>query len=1220
MSGLKCKSIVILVILVFLINFGLIGLSADHRTTSPPPIGSSRDVTGNDGYSNAEPISPGSHQGSVDAASDPIDMYKIHLNGSVGLTDIINISVNTTSIGWGFVILWHPDYMDMGIDFVTDQGNGTIDQVITTTATHYIMIYAYAGQYNYWLNFTVTQTTNPKNDMNNDFGNATTAIKGDQLSQSVNETWDYYDVYKINVPKDMNITITADPSADLALDLRLYDAPNSSSDHLISEDSEFTGDRVAVYNDTTLQAGWYYVYVICEKWAGPKSMYGNYLINFSYREPNCPPCINVLDPMYTVWCTSTGLTIKEDVPAKYIIDLTQHFIDDGKPTPPAGCSYKFECNNTNISVSIFTNKTVTFTPAENWFGGPIPVTFYANDSVFECCDTLNVTVSPVNDAPVLHSALTWDISNASKKSDTELQMVQGKNVSILMKAHDDDQVNPDPDELFYDLDLEDCGNTNLTFLPDKLYLDEDTGIINYIPVNDDVGTFLVSARVRDRSSKYDPGVETDSRTISFTVTNKNDNPILSKISTDLNIYQVDSLAMNFSESAKQGEEFEFSVEAIDPDFSTPGGDSLVFSTSTPKFTISPTTIVNKVIVKVNPTNADAMKGLIEGQISVKDIGLMEDWVVLTLPIENANDAPEFTYVGGHMIFENKLIQYTGSDSIFPGDYLNFTLQATDIDELDVLTFTTDNTTFLTGMNPELVIIQDPVNRSAKVSFHPKEEMGDSTVFLKFIVTDDGTPDFDDWVMVEVRVVSKYMPGKEYTLTQEDCDKSYTDVDNDVVTYERDSDGNIVGSRGGHSGLDIISVESRKFNEDIIITVKCARNIEDLSYLKWLDVYIVRSKFDENGSHLKPSEVDRSVWDGLPFQPDSGDIYSSLLTDRFSAYNILGDYFKLDYDSVINGNTWTVTMQLEKFENTFGVSHDTGFEIFAISFDGSQLNTGDLTNIFGPKSYDSAGYNAATAPDVSSLQAGSGSSKDDLLGFDMILIILVIIIVIVVIIAIAFVATRKKKVQAAPVIDSEAPVEVQPAAQPLVPLSVVDEGPVPVTCLNCGWVIRNGSPICVSCGAPAPPPPPPGQPCMYCQVIIPPGAFHCPGCGSRGPDAPPPTTAAQEPAPPSAEQLYGAPQAQPPPEPQPQPTTYGQQSVQPPPQPVQAPMPDPAPTPAPIPPPTPAPAPTPTPAPQIKPKIKEEIPSSPYEDAGIKEIKNDGDKPIIMDREAEELDE
>ncbi len=1212
----------ILLVFMILINLGVFwGMAGIGAVNGPEPLGASRDTGNNNNFDNAEAISPGNHQGSVDVTTDPVDVYKIHLNGSSAVADIINISLEAPVIGLvGLVILFNVDLVEISWSVISNTQQTSIYEVAITTGTHYIMVASMFGTINYWLNVSVTQIANPQHDGNNDFANATTVNPGDSLTRNMNETYNYYDVYKLYAPKDMNITITADPSEDLGVEIYLYDAPNSSSAHLISEESGFTDDIVAVYNDTTIQEGWYYVYVASQGWAGPESMYGSYIINFTIRPPNTPPEIDLNDPKLGLWCDSDGLIIDEDTPRQHAIELPQHFTDDLKPFPPGGLNYWLESDDSNVSANIHINNSVSFTPADNWFGGPVKFTFYANDTVHQCCDTFNVTVLPVNDPPELKATQTWDITNGTINANNEIWVEQGQRTKIDIHTFDNDTANPIPDSLYFNFTFSSGGTTNLTSFPANFTFDENTGKIEYRSTNDDVGKFYIKVKVRDREDPSDIDVETDSRTIVFKVLNRNDNPILVSIITDTREYFIDTTDFYLPEFAIEDRYFNLTANATDPDYSTPKGDILTFSASS-RLALWPATDLNRVKITVLPNNDDATKGYIEGRITVKDDDLLEDFVRLTIPVNNTNDPPEITYVGNNVVLSNKLVHFIGAESVMADEVFNFTIKAKDIDALDNLTFGTENESMTWGLDPELTIIQDFPNRSALISFKPMLLRGGTTKILNFTVEDDGDPTFSDYVNVMFDIIEVVIIEDKYTLTMGDCEKSYSDPENDVVTYERKTNDNIAASKGGEKGIDIISLDSRKFNENLIITVKCADSIENLGMLSYLYVYVVKSTFRENGTHLVPGDMDRTSWEAIAFEPPEDELYSGWLLDKFSASDIGG--FLAQYENEITDNTWTITMELEDFENTFGVSHSTGFEIFAVGYDSSELKfeAGDMTNLFGPKSYDAAGYHAADAPEIGKATGGDGddgsvpSEMDDVLLLSMIIIIIIAVIVIVIV---AVFVTRKKKSQ------------TEPAFPPGRPVAAPGAPPVEVTCKYCGWVIRDGANICPSCGAAAPAPPPPGMPCIYCTTIIPQGALKCPGCGSSAPDAP---------------QIAAAP-AQPTAPPPAQPPQYLQEP---------APLP-PVTTPSPVaatPPPTATPPPrvSPTVTPKAMPKViprpeaedekiverSEELaefqpesevsgepefdmPESPFAGATIKELDEASDEPIIMDREAEEMDE
>ncbi|MCK5560710.1 MAG: hypothetical protein KAJ51_08965, partial [Thermoplasmata archaeon] len=655
-----------------------------------------------------------------------------------------------------------------------------------------------------------------------------------------------------------------------------------------------------------------------------------------------------------------------------------------------------------VSVNIHLNNTVSFTPANNWFGGPEEFTFYANDTVFEHSDTINVTVQPVNDPPELRLTTTWGVTNGTIKSNTEIKVEQAQKLTLEPKAFDNDTANPvAPDTLYWNVTFYYGGSTNLTSLPENFTFDEATGMINYQPSNYDVGQFTINIKVRDREDPADIDIETDARNIAFTVSNRNDNPILVSLITKTSEYFINTTDFTLPELADEDSPFDFTANATDPDYSTAKGDVLMFSASN-RFSLWPAIDPNKVKITVVPTNNDAVKGYIEGLITVKDEGKLEDFLRLTIPINNTNDPPTITYVGSNVVLASKLVHFIGAEAARVGQYLNFTIKGQDIDPADILNYDTENTSMTYGIDPELTIIQDPANKSALVAFKPSVLRGESTIILNFTVEDDGMPVYSDWVHVMIDIREVVIVEDKYTLTSNDCEKSYWDPENDVVTYERKTDDKISASKGGEKGLDIVSLESRKFNDDLVITVKCTQNLDELGLLRSLDVYVVKSTFRENGTHLKPENMNKTGWNLIPFTPLDEELYSGWLLDKFSASDYGGP--SVGYESEIDGMTWTITMPLEDFENTFGVSHSTGFELFAVSYDGSELmyQEGDLTNLFGPKSYDSAGYYSATAPDIGQQPPGGGdggtatSDAEEVLVYALIIIIIIAVIFIVVV--------------------------------------------------------------------------------------------------------------------------------------------------------------------------------------------------------------------------------
>jgi hypothetical protein len=153
---------------------------------------------------------------------NPYDFYTIYLNGSALNTDLVTLRTGTSSSNLGALTFNHPDLFNIDFDFFgMTQGIAYMSKAAITTGYHYIAVAVGSGTLNYWLNVTLNVTTNSINDGNNDFGNITTALPGSSYPESLNYTYDYWDLYKITIPSMKNLTVSAEPSDNLDVDMEL---------------------------------------------------------------------------------------------------------------------------------------------------------------------------------------------------------------------------------------------------------------------------------------------------------------------------------------------------------------------------------------------------------------------------------------------------------------------------------------------------------------------------------------------------------------------------------------------------------------------------------------------------------------------------------------------------------------------------------------------------------------------------------------------------------------------------------------------------------------------------------------------------------------------------------------------------------------------------------------------------------------------------------------
>jgi hypothetical protein len=1043
-------------------------------------------------------IHPGNHTGSVSPSSNPFDLYTIYFNGTSIKTDFVTIEMGTVSSSSAVLSFQNPDRFVIDYKFF-NSGTGplTIMRAAITSGYHYIAVGNYiSGTTDYWMNITVAAVTNNKNEGNNDFGNITTAAGGSKYSESLNKTLDYWDLYKITIPVKKNLTVTAEPTDPLEITIEGYDAPNSSDVHKILDINEHVkGGGETLYYETTDSPFILYLRIHANPTGDDQ---GNYYLNFTIKDPNKGPRINLTDPNLNYWTTTEGLLLKEDEAKPYFISLNDHFSDDGFPAVPGNLEFSYLKNEDNITVSIHENNSVSITPAANWFGEGVVITFYADDSEYIKSDSINLSVESVNDPPTLSDIMFWPLTNGSR-SGNKFKVSEGTATTIQVKATDPDTNNlfPPIDDLYFSAELLQRGSTKLVGLPSNFTINENTGLMVYNPINAEVGTFYLNITVRDRYSLSTGEILMDWMNVTFSVENVNNKPSFQKIYANGNNYAVFSHKLNLPPPAIQDEEFIFYVYVTDLDVSTPSGDELTIEINPDYlFTRESSAISNVAIYSFIPDNDLALTGSVQANLTVKDSDRESDYLNLIITIKNKNDPPKFEKISMKPVPSNKFYEFKGFDGVDPYGSIAFIVEATDIDINDKLEFSTTNISLTQGFAPELYIEQDSGEKYATITFDPLASRAGTSIILNLTVTDNGQPKLNDWLNVLIEIFPEEEEEPEYTLTAADCEKTYLDPDNDVFVYERDVNGGISTSKGEYQSIDIISIQSKKDEDDLVITVKFRSTINKIA--KDCKLYVVRESFNESGVHLQPKNYKDTDWDNHPYGPASEDIYSDFILEYFQM-NTFADFF---YTSVIVANTWEITIGLESFESYFGVNHENNkFEFFALSYDHFNLQVVvGSTNILGPKAYDSAGYGAATAPEV--LKDKKQDSSGGLSSWLWIIIIVIIIVVVVIIALAAFMMNKKRKAEEAAgsgqvtVLDADGkPTTYDPSQYP----QALPPGHQR-TCQNCGsFLSPQDVTYCPNCG----------EwlhikdkelkiDCMKCGMRIPEGRYVCPFCSTPVP--------------------------------------------------------------------------------------------------------------------------
>lgn len=208
-----------------------------------------------------------------------------------------------------------------------------------------------------------------------------------------------------------------------------------------------------------------------------------------------------------------------------------------------------------------------------------------------------------------------------------------------------------------DPDIASDRNEQLRFSDDSplFVIDPLTGVIRFIPSNNDVGKHRINITVTDRAGA--------NRTTGFilTVVNINDPPVLEQIA---------------DQTAIEDKPFSLAVNATDPDLK-PGLDNLTFWDDSPLFKIG----LRTGRISFVPTNA--MVGEHRVNITVKDRFNATGTVSFVLDVKNVNDPPMNVSISsirsGQKCREGTTIWLNGTGrDIDPGDELEFSWRDNDI--------------------------------------------------------------------------------------------------------------------------------------------------------------------------------------------------------------------------------------------------------------------------------------------------------------------------------------------------------------------------------------------------------------------------------------------------------------------------------------------------------------------------------------------------------------
>jgi hypothetical protein len=406
-------------------------------------------------------------------------------------------------------------------------------------------------------------------------------------------------------------------------------------------------------------------------------------------------------------------SLDEDTDAEDLIDLKLHFDDDLDAPGDLTFTVLEASDTTHIDATIDGDGMMDFTtPTENWHGSEtFKVRCEDSHGLTVDSNTFTVTVNPVNDPPELDpiGALT---------------ATEGTAFMFRVTATDVDKALQPTESLTY---LEDS---------DLFTINSITGMLNFTPVDADVGIYSVNFTAKDKAGLM------DSEIVTFTVEDINNAPVLAHVGDrivdeDVHVY--------------------IELSATDAD----DGDTVTFSSTGDLFTVS-----SDGIIDFTPVQEDV--GTYDMVIEVSD-GQAEDSETVTFTVRNVNDPPVIKPIASSTAERNRLFELTveAEDEDLP------------YDPAENLSFSDNSNMF------------DIDAATGKIEFTPTlAHVGTHTIKITVIDAygDVDTAELDlEVVLVNDAPVAKIVTPDNKTAFKEGksilLDAEATDADGDTLTYK-----------------------------------------------------------------------------------------------------------------------------------------------------------------------------------------------------------------------------------------------------------------------------------------------------------------------------------------------------------------------------------------------------------------------------------------------------
>jgi hypothetical protein len=410
--------------------------------------------------------------------------------------------------------------------------------------------------------------------------------------------------------------------------------------------------------------------------------------------------------------------------ADHWVSLNYHIFNDGIYKDPdtgdtltffvwtgnkwGGVQNGFTYDSDNLTATVEINDTLKISLKKN-ANGEDRITLNATDAEGAATEhIITVTIDPVNDSPRINDTTKWKYSSPEPSvSVGTLTCKEDQWCNFTVTAWDPVERN---DESKFKYDVNSTSEYASFF-----EIEEATGIVSFMPENEDVGIYKLKIMVDDK------GAVNNIAEYAFTieVENKNDKPYFSEISTIQFSQDIlaNAITVTAPENAIEDKYFNFTLYAEDEDMELEdSAESLIVSVKpADRFTVSTIQHSPQKIVQVSflPTNDDV--GIFTAQLSVTDRDNSDTTIELLINVFNINDVPMFStfYYGTQIIeleeSEIQVLDLEDLGKVYKANerqYYNFSLKAIDIDLGDDLEFDVEIQNYTKSEQKEVLTVDD----------------------------------------------------------------------------------------------------------------------------------------------------------------------------------------------------------------------------------------------------------------------------------------------------------------------------------------------------------------------------------------------------------------------------------------------------------------------------------------------------------------------------------